>query len=164
MLDILTGGVAGTLLGGLFRLAPEILKWVDKKDERKHELSMFEHQCTLELQRGNLKLDEIGANHQANVDTGVLQAFNSAIESQTQMAVAAGGWAAKISASVRPVITYWVLLLWTLVHFWFAVTAYQSGQPALVVFHTMMTPDMSALVSGTINFWFLDRTLQKRGL
>lgn len=164
MLDILTGGVAGTLLGGLFRLAPEVLKWVDKKSERQHELSMFDHQCKLELQRGTIKLGEIGAQHQAQVDNGVMQAFNSAIESQTQMAVAAGGWAAKLSASVRPVITYWVLLLWTLIHTWFAVTAYQSGQPALVVFTTMMTPDMSALVAGTINFWFLDRTLAKRGL
>lgn len=24
----------GTLFGGAFRLAPEILKWVDRKDER----------------------------------------------------------------------------------------------------------------------------------
>jgi len=28
----------------------------------------------------------------------------------------------------------------------------------------MMTTDMSALVSGTLNYWFLDRTLAKRGL
>jgi len=32
------------------------------------------------------------------------------------------------------------------------------------VFKTMMTPDFSALLAGTINFWFLDRTLAKRGL
>jgi len=28
----------------------------------------------------------------------------------------------------------------------------------------MMSPDFSALLAGTINFWFLDRTLAKRGL
>jgi hypothetical protein len=28
----------------------------------------------------------------------------------------------------------------------------------------MMTPDFSALLGGTINYWFLDRTLAKRGL
>jgi len=32
------------------------------------------------------------------------------------------------------------------------------------VFKTMMTPDFSALLSGTINYWFLDRTLKQRGL
>jgi hypothetical protein len=28
----------------------------------------------------------------------------------------------------------------------------------------MMTPDFSALLSGTINYWFLDRTLKQRGI
>jgi hypothetical protein len=32
------------------------------------------------------------------------------------------------------------------------------------VFETMMTADFMALVSGTINYWFLDRTLKQRGL
>jgi hypothetical protein len=27
-----------------------------------------------------------------------------------------------------------------------------------------MTPDFSALLSGTINYWFLDRTLKQRGI
>ena len=38
MFETLFGG----LLGGLFRLAPEVLKWLDKKDERSHELSMLD--------------------------------------------------------------------------------------------------------------------------
>ena len=44
MLELLGGGIFGSLLGGIFRLAPEVLKWVDKKDERAHELKMFEQQ------------------------------------------------------------------------------------------------------------------------
>jgi hypothetical protein len=39
-----------------------------------------------------------------------------------------------------------------------------AGAPATEVFKTMMTPDFSALLSGTINYWLLDRTLSKRGL
>ena len=34
--------IFGGLLGGLFRLAPEVLKWLDRKDERAHELSMLD--------------------------------------------------------------------------------------------------------------------------
>jgi len=56
MLDLLGGGIFGSLLGGLFRLAPEVLKWMDKKNERSHELKMFEQQCQLETLRGNQKL------------------------------------------------------------------------------------------------------------
>ena len=47
---------------------------------------------------------------------------------------------------------------------WFAWNAWLAGAPAVEVFKTMMTPDFSALLSGTINYWFLDRTLSKRGL
>ena len=36
MIETLLGG----LLGGTFRLAPEILKWIDRKGERGHELAM----------------------------------------------------------------------------------------------------------------------------
>ena len=45
MFEILGGGIFGSLLGGIFRLAPEVLKFFDKKNERQHELAMFDKQC-----------------------------------------------------------------------------------------------------------------------
>jgi len=164
MLDILSGGILGSIFGGVFRLAPEVLKWMDKKNERAHELNMFKFQCDLEQQRGAQKLAEIGAQREAAVDVGVMGAFQSAIEQQATMVKAAGGWVASLSASVRPVVTYWVLFVWSFIHVWFAWNAWLAGAPAVEVFKTMMTPDFSALLSGTINYWFLDRTLSKRGL
>ncbi len=56
MLDILSGGLLGSIFGGIFRMAPEVLKWMDKKNEREHELNMFKFQCDLEAQRGQQKL------------------------------------------------------------------------------------------------------------
>jgi hypothetical protein len=165
MLELLGGGILGSLLGGLFRLAPEVLKFFDKANERKHELAMFQRQCELEAQRGAQKLQEIGARHDMAVDTGVLDAFKSAIDQQSDMVKAAGkGWVASLSASVRPVVTYWVLFLWSFIHAWFAFTAYATGATPKEVFVTMMTADFAALVAGTINYWFMDRTLAKRGL
>lgn len=164
MLEILGGGVLGSLLGGLFRLAPEVLKWLDKKNERAHELAMFDRQCDLEKERGAQKLAEIGAQRDMAIDAGVMDAFSAAINQQTEMAKAAGGWAASLSASVRPVVTYWILALWSFIHVWLAWNAWLRGMPPEVVFKLMMTADFSALVSGTLNYWFLDRTLAKRGL
>lgn len=164
MLDILGGGVLGSLLGGVFRLAPEVLKWLDKKNERAHELEMFKNQCQLEAQRGQQKLAEIGAQREAAIDVGVMDAFNAAIQQQTEMVKAAGGWVASLSASVRPVVTYWILLIWSFIHIWFAWNAWLAGAPSAEVFKTMMSADFSALVAGTLNYWFLDRTLAKRGL
>ena len=164
MFDILSGGILGSLLGGVFRLAPEVLKFLDKKNERQHELSMFARQCELETLRGQQKLAEIGANREAAVDVGVMDAFNNAIVQQAEMVKAAGGWVASLSASVRPVVTYWVMFIWSFVHVWFAWNAWLAGAAPTVVFTTMITPDFSALLAGTINYWFLDRTLAKRGL
>ena len=164
MLDILSGGLLGSIFGGIFRMAPEVLKWLDKKNERSHELNMFKFQCDLEQQRGAQKLAEIGAVREAAIDVGVMGAFNNAITQQSEMVKAAGGWVASLSASVRPVVTYWVLFVWSFIHVWFAWNAWLGGAPAVEVFKTMMTPDFSALLSGTINYWFLDRTLSKRGL
>ena len=164
MLDMLGGGLLGSIFGGLFRMAPEVLKWLDKKNEREHELNMFKFQCDLEAQRGAQKLSEIGAQREAAIDVGVMDAFQSAIEQQTEMVKAAGGWVASLSASVRPVVTYWILGLWSFIHVWLSYNAWVSGMPPLDVFKVMMSADFAALVSGTLNYWFLDRTLAKRGL
>ena len=164
MFDILSGGLLGSIFGGLFRMAPEVLKFIDKKNERQHELNMFARQCDLEQLRGQMKLAEIGAQREAAIDVGVMDAFNNAITQQAEMVKAAGGWVASLSASVRPLVTYWVLFVWSFIHVWFAYNAWLVGAPAVEVFKTMMTPDFSALLSGTINYWFLDRTLKQRGL
>lgn len=164
MFELLSGGIFGSLLGGIFRLAPEVLKFLDKKNERGHELEMFNRQCELEAQRGQQKMAEIGAQHEATVDAGVMDAFNNAINQQTEMVKAAGGWAASLSASVRPVVTYWILLVWSFVHLWMGYSAWRTGIEPTQVFKLMMSADFSALVSGTLNYWFLDRTLAKRGL
>ena len=115
MFEMLSGGLLGSIFGGIFRMAPEVLKWLDKKNERQHELNMFKFQCDLEAQRGQQKLAEIGAQREAAIDVGVMDAFNNAITQQAEMVKAAGGWVASLSASVRPVVTYWVLFVWSFI-------------------------------------------------
>ena len=56
------------------------------------------------------------------------------------------------------------MAIWTFIHLWFAWNAWLQGMPSADVFKIVMSPDFSALLSGTINYWFLDRTLKQRGL
>lgn len=164
MFELLGGGVLGGLLGGIFRLAPEVLKYFDKKNERQHELYMFDKQCELEKVRGQQKLAEIGAQRDAAIDVGVMDAFNAAINQQTEMVKAAGGFSAALSASVRPVVTYWILAIWSVAHVVLMWNGWANGMSPVEIFKLMLSPDFSALLSGTINYWFLDRTLKQRGL
>lgn len=164
MFELLGGGLLGSIFGGIFRLAPEVLKFLDRKNERQHELSMFSRQCELEQVRGEMKLAEISAERDKAIDTGVMTAFEAAINQQSEMAKSAGGWVASLSASVRPIVTYWILAIWSASHIWFAILASREGLPVQEVFKMIMSPDFAALVAGTFNYWFLDRTLKVRGL
>lgn len=164
MLDLLGGGVLGSLIGGAFRLAPEVLKWLDRKNEREHELAMFEKQCELEKVRGSIKLQEIGAERDLAVDTGVMAAFKSAIDQQTELAKAAGGFIAALSASVRPVMTYYVLVLYGVVKIATFYVMVQANVQGAELIAKMWTADDMALLCGVVNYWIMDRTLAKRGL
>ena len=164
MFELIGGGVFGGLIGGLFRLAPEVLKFFDKKNEREHELAMFARQCELETLRGQQKLAEIGANREAAIDVGVMDAFNSAIQQQAEMVKAAGGWAASLSASVRPVMTYYLLVMYGVVKACFIVLAYQTNIPFAEALTRNWLPDDMALLTGVVNYWMIDRSLAKRGL
>lgn len=164
MFEMLGGGVVGSVLGGVFRLVPEFLKAFDRKNERQHELSMFDRQCRLEEQRGQQKLAEIGAAREAAIDTGVVDSLKLAIESQTEMAKAAGGWAAALSASVRPVMTYYLLLIYGIVKTTVILQQMAAGNNFVDVLPKVWGVDDMALLSGVVNYWILDRTLAKRGL
>ena len=164
MFELLGGGILGSVLGGVFRLAPEVLKYFDKKNERQHELSMFARQCELEQMRGQQKLAEIGAQREAAVDVGVMDAFNAAINQQAEMVKAAGGWAASLSASVRPVMTYYLLVMYGAAKTAAMVLAYYHGQALTEVLAKSWGTDDMALLTGVINYWMIDRSLAKRGL
>ncbi|BBA33672.1 uncharacterized protein sS8_1715 [Methylocaldum marinum] len=53
MIETLLGG----LLGGAFRLAPELLKWLDRKGERGHELAMQDKALEFEKLRGAQRIE-----------------------------------------------------------------------------------------------------------
>ena len=106
MIETLLGG----LLGGAFRLAPEILKWLDRNGERSHELSMQDKALEFEKLRGAQRMGEIGASADAAWNTGAIEALRDAVRGQGEKTGVA--WADALSSSVRPVITYWFMLLY----------------------------------------------------
>ena len=78
MIETLLGG----LLGGAFRLAPEILKWLDRKGERGHELALQEKALEFEKLRGAQRMSEIGAGAEAAWSVGAIETLREAVRTQ----------------------------------------------------------------------------------
>ena len=75
MIETLLGG----LLGGAFRLAPEVLKWLDRKGERGHELAMQDKALEFEKLRGAQRMAEISAAADGAWNTGAIEALKEAV-------------------------------------------------------------------------------------
>ena len=104
MIETLFGG----LLGGVFRLVPEGLKWLDRKGECGHELATQDKALAFEKPRGAQHMEEIGtgADAAAAWNVGAIETLRAAVCTQGEKTGVR--WANALSNSLRPVITYLV--------------------------------------------------------
>ena len=157
MFDLLSGGLLGSIFGGLFRLAPEVLKFLDKKNERQHELSMFQLQTDLEKMRGEFKMEE------KYVDYSIQQmdTIKAAFQEQAETAKAAGWFVAAISALVRPGITWALFFMYAAVKAAALVIAFQTGADWTEVVSKCWDEDDFGVFTMCITFWFVGRSVEK---
>ena len=157
MFDLLSGGLLGSIFGGLFRLAPEVLKFLDKKNERAHELSMFQLQTDLEKLRGEFKMEE------KYVDYSIQQmdTIKAAFQEQAETAKAAGWFVAAISALVRPGITWALFFMYAAVKAAALVIAFKTGADWTEVISKCWDEDDFGVFTMCITFWFVGRSVEK---
>ena len=155
MIETLLGG----LMGGLFRLAPEVLKWLDRKNERAHELALQDKALAFEQLRGANRMSEIYASADAAWDAGTLDALKTSIQAQ---GVTSGiRWVDALSISVRPIITYWFMLLYCSVKMAALASALLGGADLLPSLTVMWTSEDMAVWAGLLIFWFLGRVFDR---
>jgi hypothetical protein len=159
MLEFAASGLLGSLFGGLFRLAPEVLKFFDRKDDRKHELAMYGLQIDLEKTKGQVKIEE------KYIDYGIAQtqAIQTAFEGQAKEAAASYRWVAALSALVRPMVTYILFGMYVAFKITIIVHAVNSGANWIDIARNHWTPDDFAMLNMILTFWFLGRSIEKRG-
>ena len=155
MIETLLGG----LLGGVFRLAPEVLKWFDRKSERGHELAMQDKALEFDRIRGAQKMAEIGAAADAAWNTGAIEALRDAVRTQGEKTGVR--WADALSISVRPVITYWFMALYCAAKTAAFVGAMTAGVGWSAAVLQAWTEADQALWAGVLNFWFLGRVFDR---
>lgn len=161
-LTLATGGVAGVLgsvLGIAARLLPEITKQIQDRRDKAHERAMLQMQIDSADKLAKLRMDEARQAEEYRLEGKGLDALTEAIKGQFAVA---SGWAANLSASVRPVATYWLLLLYSLHKVAIAVAAGLNGADTAQIAKLLWTADDIALFSAVMNFWFLDRVFKGR--
>jgi len=155
MIETLLGG----LLGGAFRLAPEILKWLDRRGERGHELAMQDKALEFEKLRGAQRMAEIGAAGEVAWNSSAVEALREAVAAQGQCSGVR--WADALSSSVRPVVTYWFMALYCAAKTAAFASAIDAGVEWIPAIHAAWTDADQALWAGVLNFWFLGRVFDR---
>lgn len=152
----------GLIFGGASRLVQHWLDLRDKDKERAHEATMYDKQITL----ADRRFEHDAALRRMDADSAEQQAEWSAmveaLQAQAKEAQAAGGIAAKVSALIRPFLTFWhAVVIYTAVKVALFVIAFTGGMTwAQALLHIYTDADR-ALCFSMVSFWFADRSLRK---
>lgn len=157
-MDIISVGssILGGALGGIFRLAPEVLKYFDAKNERQHELSMQDKQLEFAKLQGQQKIQEA----QIQADAIDISALKDVLVAQAQLT--GNKFIDFINSFVRPYLAYTLSFLYFGVKITYGIALFQNGSSAYDVAKALYTPDDQALFWGIVNFYFLDRVIRAK--
>jgi len=153
MIETIFGGV----LGGLLRLAPEVLKFFSHKKDLDHEYRMMQAEMEIAKFRVELGFRQV----EAQVEVEQLSAIAQAAKEQGQTARAAGKFVAAISALVRPLVTYWFVVLYSVVKILGMALAIDQGGNWKEVIISAWSKDDMAILFMILGFWFVSRTIEK---
>lgn len=152
-METLLGGV----FGGLLRLAPEALKFFDRKNERAHELAMLDAEMKFAQAKGEIAMRQT----EAQMTMTEVQAIGEAFKEQSATAQAAGKVIAGISALVRPFVTYLFVIAYAAVKVsTFLIAISQNGDWKEVLITMWGTEDM-AVLNMILSFWFVGRVYER---
>ena len=151
----------GLIFGGASRLAQHFLDLRDKAAERDHEYRMYEQQVALADKKYASDASMRQMDAAAAETAGDISLLVTALNDQSTQAKAAGGFVLSLSASVRPVVSYWLMLLYTCAKAASLYITLQSGAPLAEAVRAAYTEYDGTLMASIVSFWFADRALRK---
>jgi hypothetical protein len=154
LLSLFGGG-----LGGLLRFVPEIFKLFTEKGDRDHEYRMTQLQLQIDQARATQQIDLTHVQGDMAAQAGELQAYIEAIKGQA--APTGVAWVDALNASVRPVITYWWMSLFTVYKIATIVAAVNAWTNLDDFLGKLWTAQDAGILSLILGFWFVDRAFRK---
>jgi len=143
----------GAALGFGTSIIPSILDLFQQKQKDAQELKMLEAKGKYAEQLSSLKLDELDAKADIAETEGIYASMRAAN--------AKSSFAAALSGSVRPVVTYLFVGLFLLVKITGLMQALKTGISFDAALQAVWNDDTNLLFTSIISFWFGSRQFAK---
>lgn len=150
-------GILGALVGGAARLAPDVIAFFDKKNEREHELAMLDRNIELDRMKSKASVDVANINAASGVEIAQLAAMAEGIKAQGQLT--GNKKIDAFNALIRPLVAFWwVVVLYTAVLAARFYLLLESNTPTAQALVSLWGDNEAALVSSIVMFFFVGRT------
>jgi len=143
----------GAVLGFGTSVLPSVIDLFQQKQKDTQELKMLEAKGKYAAQLSELKLDELDAKADIAESEGIYKSMAAAN--------AKSGFAAALSGSVRPVITYLFVGFFLVVKITTMMYAMNNGADFKEAVNEIWDDDVNLLFTSIISFWFGSRQFAK---
>ena len=143
----------GAVLGFGTSVLPSVIDLFQQKQKDAQELKMLEAKGKYAEQLSSLKLDELSAKADISETEGIYASMRAAN--------AKSGFAAALSGSVRPVITYLFVGFFLVVQITSLMYAMNNGADFRDALNEVWSQDVNLLFTSIISFWFGSRQFAK---
>lgn len=154
--------ILAMLGGGLLRLMPFFVDFFKGKRDADHEFRMAGLQLQIDQQRASQQIDLVHAQGSVLANQGEMTALAEALRSQA--APTGYKWVDWLSATVRPILTYfWCVTLYGSAKIVQVVVAFQTNAKLEQFIPILVTEFDRSVIGSILAFWFVDRALSKGG-
>lgn len=163
-------GLMSVVGGGLLRLIPNVLDFFKARREMSHELEMRKEEIKFEIAKLDKQMEIREQEIDAEQTIKGIEALIEATRAQGAAPTATGnkfldfasGWVYVLSQSVRPIVTYWwVIVLYTAYKVALYVTYVDNNMAWNQAVVDLWTESDAGIMGSIIGFWFLDRVLPR---
>jgi hypothetical protein len=145
--------------GGLMRLLPEVFSILKQRGDNQHELAMLDKQIALEQTRSAMRQDEIRTQGEADMNLAQMDALSEALKGQMQLTHM--WFIDALNFAVRPTTTYYLLTMYGLAKLAMYQIAIAHGTSGWEAILKLYDEEDRAILSGTLAFWFVGRSIEK---
>ncbi len=161
VLGVGASAASGGLFGAIVRFVPEIFKLWTAKADRDHEYRMRQLDAQIAREGSEQRIREADNAGYWVAEGKTVDAWREAIIQQGRLT--GNKRIDAMNSLVRPLITYWMLALYSVMKFvMFGVACFDENVGAENALPILWGFSDNQMFFGIIGFWFLDRHLSKR--